>query len=1025
MNFNIFYKTPGKVISGSTLKVNNIKRISKKTIEEISDPNTKIELIKQGLKINIPKGNNSLWEIKLDNEKIWIEVENSENLINFINKIKKTNGGVFYLKESYLEDNSVYIKVLFKEALILSNNSLPKNLEIETNLISNRINNEIIKNNYTDSTGGWYLLPQEQGFNNGFFILPLDKENIEETSALNVIKENNRYIIKDFIPINIINKTTPFYFQIPPSFVYYANHLDTQNKGSINKYIEIWEKYTEDVEKWEKEIAKEKGKIKYNSVNVQNEYNKRIITFKEVDLSEFRGTKEDIINSQFKINDKEINLIVIEYNENSIKCEANTSIEIPENGELHISTSGSEKVAKRRKKAINILVTEQAKLNELPKIIENGPDLSKKQSTKIFFNYKIKKKLSENFGFEFSDNQLEIIKNAIQTPDIYLLQGPPGTGKTTIIKAITYVLIENNKKVGISSQQNDALDNILRNFPQSEIPPIRILSYSTNEEAKKRKREIGRIFNEWLNKKLNLLNEKYEKIPGECLLKAAYYYIEKIKKIKSSDSPINELSKLLDELEKFPINLNLIDAKTLLKKWEIAKEQRKIIAEKVLSKKDLDKLQGSELKDIYKKLYQEECNYLSINEIKEKIEQKVKELNEISHPCFYLEKLEKDIESYGREILMNEKDENLFMKSLIYEFMYRIKLIIQDINDEIEQDGKNIENIIMTNFGNYSEVIAATCQMIDLRLEDKKDANDLAFDYIIIDEAARANPADLLIPMTKGEKIILVGDHMQLPHYLENEVIEDKISEEKEILKESLFKKLFEKCKAIENTKVPRYGILKEERRMHPELSKFVFKNFYPEEKIESLAKREERVLNDIGIFNDRPSECAIFVDVPANLGREIRDENKSIKREAEANAIVSIIEKLSTKIDFIIENGTQKLAVASFYSAQKDLIREKISSSQILSQYQNLEDMVTTVDSFQGKEADIFILSATRSGDNLGFLNMKERLCVAFSRARKLMIIVGNLEKLMYNDYIKKFYDELCKKKYIYTQDGNFILDN
>ena len=110
-------------------------------------------------------------------------------------------------------------------------------------------------------------------------------------------------------------------------------------------------------------------------------------------------------------------------------------------------------------------------------------------------------------------------------------------------------------------------------------------------------------------------------------------------------------------------------------------------------------------------------------------------------------------------------------------------LILSEFLSRLEQEYETIVK-------KYSMTTAATCQTC---LDLKNDSNQI-FDLVIIDEAARANPLDLFIPMSMGKKIVLVGDHKQLPHMLEPDVMkimdDPKFKDLPEIEK-SLFERLF------------------------------------------------------------------------------------------------------------------------------------------------------------------------------------------------------------------------------------------
>lgn len=106
----------------------------------------------------------------------------------------------------------------------------------------------------------------------------------------------------------------------------------------------------------------------------------------------------------------------------------------------------------------------------------------------------------------------------------------------------------------------------------------------------------------------------------------------------------------------------------------------------------------------------------------------------------------------------------------------------------------------------FSFAFAATCQQSVNRqmqmqkgiTEDKAKEN-MEYKYVIVDEAARVSPRDLIIPMAQGKRIILVGDHRQLPHIINDEVARQTGETESEWIKQSMFQYLFsDRLKALE-----------------------------------------------------------------------------------------------------------------------------------------------------------------------------------------------------------------------------------
>ena len=125
----------------------------------------------------------------------------------------------------------------------------------------------------------------------------------------------------------------------------------------------------------------------------------------------------------------------------------------------------------------------------------------------------------------------------------------------------------------------------------------------------------------------------------------------------------------------------------------------------------------------------------------------------------------------------------------------------------------------------------------------------------------------------------------------------------------------------------------------------------------------------------------------------ESRDNNQSIKNEKEADMIVGFF-------DYLVLNGVDpaKITVMTFYNGQRKLLASKFR------RHPNLGGQVTkivTVDSYQGEENDIVLLSLVRSSKdgNIGFLAVRNRVCVAISRAKRGFYMFGNAEKLVVAD--------------------------
>jgi ribosomal protein S1/superfamily I DNA and/or RNA helicase len=291
-------------------------------------------------------------------------------------------------------------------------------------------------------------------------------------------------------------------------------------------------------------------------------------------------------------------------------------------------------------------------------------------------------------------------------------------------------------------------------------------------------------------------------------------------------------------------------------------------------------------------------------------------------------------------------------------------------------------------------------------------SKDFKFDTVIIDEAGKANLSETLAAMSLGKKIILVGDHKQLPPYFDSEAINpdiktsfpnSKFGKRYSIddIKHALTVSFFEFIKKKEKQGLfPSENVimLDEQHRMHPHIGEFVSKHFYQDDSINGLKMGKSTSLNTLNISEKYSGELVFFDTSKSKDGREKRsyaNDSKSVTNPFEASIIVNEI--LCDLESSDVEAGN--VAIVSPYSAQVNLIRNELKKSD-LKRFLNVD--IATLDSFQGKEFDVIIFSFTRSIPTrwnekmkVGFLDDSRRLNVAFSRAKKKLIMVGDAQTL------------------------------
>ena len=304
---------------------------------------------------------------------------------------------------------------------------------------------------------------------------------------------------------------------------------------------------------------------------------------------------------------------------------------------------------------------------------------------------------------------------------------------------------------------------------------------------------------------------------------------------------------------------------------------------------------------------------------------------------------------------------------------------------ELIQDEHEIQTII----DRYSNITAATCQQA---MEVGRFASSHIYDLVIVDEAARANPLDLLIPMSMAKKVILVGDFLQLPHMLDPEVTKQFENDEKleslDVLKKSLFQRMYE---AFDDPsyKLRRTAQLTKQFRMNSVIGEFVNREIYEKEGffLDSSSVDNSVKQANLGIYDDKP-----LVWIDANKNHYGLEEGKRSKfRPMEADLLIEQVKNVLKR------DPSKTIGVISFYKKQTEYLEKHIKEQ--LNDTQQLQVEIGTVDAFQGKEFDVVFLSCVRANtvdiDNqrlrTGHLQDRSRLCVSLTRAKQLLVVIGD----------------------------------
>ena len=264
----------------------------------------------------------------------------------------------------------------------------------------------------------------------------------------------------------------------------------------------------------------------------------------------------------------------------------------------------------------------------------------------------------------------------------------------------------------------------------------------------------------------------------------------------------------------------------------------------------------------------------------------------------------------------------------------------------------------------------------------------LSFETVFIDEAAQALEPGCWIPIAKGQRLVLAGDHHQLPPTVKSE----------QAAREGLRETLFEKC----IQRQPQTArMLTTQYRMHEQIMGFSSEKFYGGQLVPHASVRHAGLeAYDLRFAPDLPVE---FIDTAGYGYQEVTiPESRSTANPEEAHLLLERLAQLLTPYDAAEHDEHQhtplSIGVIAPYRAQINYLKDAIEDSEVLNGLLLQRRLsVGTVDSFQGQERDIIAITLTRSNPQgeIGFLSDIRRMNVGMTRARRKLLLVGDSSTL------------------------------
>lgn len=622
-----------------------------------------------------------------------------------------------------------------------------------------------------------------------------------------------------------------------------------------------------------------------------------------------------------------------------------------------------------------------------------------------------------------NDSQMNAIFSGINTRDVFLVMGPPGTGKTTVIlEWVKYFVTQEHKRVLVSSQNNKAVDNVLaRIAEEKDIDIIRIGSeaklqsevvpYMFENKVKGLRENIAQVSQQHLGD-IKMIQQVWRDYSAQVNQYYTLVQTVNLQKRKFRNTVTQQLA---------PMHQQLSD---LLLTHQVVADQRIQLATTIhaLSDKLLDYEEHSRGVMRMIKYFPYKGNLSQMTALLPKYDALkvhevalVQEYNVLRGHYQQVYELTRDtafatlIASIGQMTRAqshlvsqtpNLKQDiwGLFRtpRQLAIRSTLDILQLIQAIQNSLTQADHLAQAIGLweeeaTSRQNYAlneivlesvNLVGATC----IGINSQKRFANLDFDVTIIDEAGQIQVHNALVPMSVSNKLIMLGDHKQIPPSADQELMDlcDENGVRHDLLEKSLFEQMY--MELPERNKM----MLDTQYRMPAEIADTISEWFYQGNYYSPPFKQS--LPSQIPALFSSPY---VIIDTSAEGNRfERKIEGAGSSNALEAKIITDLIAFIAQTPD----SDLKEIGVISAYKSQVKLIKNGITR---FLPKELVGEMVATLDSYQGQERDIILYSFTKSAPSsprvrrIGFLNELRRLNVAMTRCKKMLVLVGDMSFL------------------------------
>jgi serine/threonine protein kinase len=712
-----------------------------------------------------------------------------------------------------------------------------------------------------------------------------------------------------------------------------ANLRQTRAEEEKQRLFRVWWDILRAKTDWEKNREKP---IKYTSVSCEG--NRVTFELSELPENDIAGQPRHVTNSKgFSIVGGDVEEVIGD--KLVLYVKSGEPDRLPDSGELRFDIRAAEVALNRQKNALDAVRFDRAVRSDIRQLFVNPQEVRTPDV-----------EVDVQFVQPLNESQQEVVNAALSTEDFLIVQGPPGTGKTTFITEVVLQTLKANPdaRILLSSQTHVALDNALERI-QAKNPNLNLVRIGNHERVSENVHSL-------------LLEEQMEQWREGAIAKGQEF-IDDWSAQRGISQHDSEIATLFQEMRNLVTKIESLRGEVNIWKQDLDEilainydpENPDLLLKAKIPRDKLEECQSIEAEiSILRKQLKE-----AREQQKEKAK-RLKELTGISNNKLLRLSVEEIEERINQLIDPNAPDAK------------RLQQLIAIQAEWFEQFGRNEK--FNAPLIKRSQVVAGTCIGIP------RDIQDIEFDLCIVDEASKATATEVLVPIARSHRWILVGDPKQLPPFRDEASRDSDFLDKYELTQDDIRETLFDRL--LRTLPDECCKMLTIQHRMVAPIGNLVSECFY-ESQLKSARTDVDKNLSRV-----LPKPVTWLTTTKLPNFRE-QSANSSFNNACEVKVIVQLLKQLNQ----IAEEAQKKYSVAVLtgYAAQLKLLNRNLAS--LLNNWQALTVECNTVDAFQGREADIAVYSVTRSNKEgkVGFLRDAERLNVALSRGKVCLVIVGD----------------------------------